>query len=305
MVSLAGGTITGSGSSGAFISGRTVTLSAFKIARYETTYALWKEVYDWAVAHSYTFANPGVEGHGTDGTGTAVEAVRKLRPVTTINWRDAIVWCNAYSEMSGREPVYYTNDSYTTILRISTNDSGTGTAADGAKMKPGANGYRLPTEAEWEYAGRGGVQSGGSPWTDIYAGQAADSGHVTETSQTLTAGDPGPYQAAWFYYNACNINGINNNTANAHYGAHPVGTKAPSSKDLYDMSGNVFELCWDWDSIIDLATITNPAGPDTGSYRVFRGGSWGFDASVCALSARNIGTPGGRSSGVGFRVACP
>jgi formylglycine-generating enzyme required for sulfatase activity len=119
MVSLDGGTITGTSGSQIFISGRTVTLSAFQIAQYETTYELWKEVYDWATDNTarggsvYTFANAGAEGHGTNGTGTAAEAERKTRPVTAINWRDAIIWCNAYSEMSGREPVYYTDTSYT------------------------------------------------------------------------------------------------------------------------------------------------------------------------------------------------
>jgi formylglycine-generating enzyme required for sulfatase activity len=291
MVTLTGGTVTGSGTGGAFISGRDVTLSGFTIAKYETTWELWEEVRTWAGTHGYSIANPGREGHGTNGTGTAAEAVRKLRPVTTINWRDAIVWCNAYSEMSGRDPVYYTDTGYGTVLKISTNTSGVSTEADTAVMKPGANGYRLPTEAEWEYAGRDG--NGGVISADKWAGTNAE-------------GSLGTY--AWYYDNSSNPG-----TGNSAYGAHPVGTKNPNSKGLYDMTGNVWEWCWDWHNI-DVTNndaaygspVTNPAGPSVaGSYRVVRGGSWDNFASFCALSSRNNGSPDHRSNFFGFRVVCP
>jgi uncharacterized repeat protein (TIGR02543 family) len=110
MVSLSGGTVTGDAAydgpygSGAFPPGRTVTLlNAFKMAKYETTYELWHEVYQWAAGNGYAFANAGREGN--DGTGGAAPTAAKTEPVTYINWRDAIVWCNAYSEMDGKAPV--------------------------------------------------------------------------------------------------------------------------------------------------------------------------------------------------------
>jgi formylglycine-generating enzyme required for sulfatase activity len=266
---------------GVFVENRTVTLSPFKIAKYETTYELWYEVKQWATAAArgakvYTFANEGIEGH--DGTAGAAPTTDKLEPVTTINWRDAIVWCNAYSEMSGKEPVYYTDGAYTTVLRVSTNDSGTGTAADTAVMKPGANGYRLPTEAEWEYAARGG----GTPST---SGSFANKWAGTDTEADL-----GTY--AWY-------------TANSGAATHPAGGKTANALGLYDMSGNVFEWCWDWYASIDTGMATNPTGAASGANRVFRGGSWYYDASLCAVSCR-IGTyPGDRNFDLGFRVVCP
>jgi formylglycine-generating enzyme required for sulfatase activity len=139
---------------GVFIEGRTVTLSPFSIAKYETTYDLWYTVCQWATSNGYTFANTGREGH--NGTVGAALTADKYEPVTEISWRDAIVWCNAYSEISGKEPVYYTDSDYSTVLRVSTNDGGTDTVADKAVMKPNAKGYRLTTEAEWEFAARGG-----------------------------------------------------------------------------------------------------------------------------------------------------
>jgi formylglycine-generating enzyme required for sulfatase activity len=267
-----------SSTKGVFISGRTVTLSPFYIAKYETTYELWYTVKQWAAGNGYSFANPGCEGDdGTDGdppTGTA-----KYEPVTGISWRDAVVWCNAYSEMSGKGPVYYTDSTYSTVLRISTNDSGTSTAADTAVMKAAANGYRLPTEAEWEYAARGGgTPSLTTPFTDKWAG--------TDTESDLV-------NYAWYDTNSVTA-------------THPVGEKTVNGLGLYDMSGNVWEWCWDRHGAIDPGSESNPVGPGSGTLRVIRGGGlFTMDASGCAVAYRSSHLPHNSFSDVGFRVVCP
>ena len=138
--------------------------------------------------------------------------------------------------------------------------------------------FRLPTEAEWEYAARGGNGSGAYR----YAG-----------SNTLA-------DVAWFGDNSYSL-GSNH----PDYGTHAVGTKAPNALGLYDMSGNVWEWCQDWfdDSYYASSTDTNPAGPESGSSRVIRGGSWYNYAGYCRVAYRNYFYPSGRYFNNGLRLA--
>jgi formylglycine-generating enzyme required for sulfatase activity len=311
MVSFSGATVSGStntsidGTSdghGVFIYGRGVSLQSFKIAKYETTYELWEEVRLWAAGKGYIFSNLGKEGFphlgaagwggsADEGTGTDSSEwtadQKKTRPVTCINWRDAIVWCNAYSEMSGKTPVYYTDDTYSQVLKESSNNSGTSTMADTAVMKTNANGYRLPREAEWEYAARGGLQNNSLVWNFTYAG--------TSVVGTGT-GQLGDY--AWYRDNSYDAG----NTVK-DYGAHPVGARTPNTRALHDMSGNVWEWCWDKYDTIQNSTPSG--GPSTGIGRVLRGGSWDSIAAHCTVAWRHHETPENERGNIGFRVVCP
>jgi formylglycine-generating enzyme required for sulfatase activity len=134
-----------------------------------------------------------------------------------------------------------------------------------------ANGYRLPTEAEWEYAARGG---NGSPGNFIYSG-----------SNNADA-------VAWFSGNSGNR-------------THPVGTKAPNSLGLYDMSGNVWEWVWDLFGTYPSSAQTDPRGPATGSYRVLRGGFWNSAAAGVRSAYRGGIPPTDRGKNIGFRVVRP
>lgn len=128
--------------------------------------------------------------------------------------------------------------------------------------------FRLPTEAEWEYAARGGSQSKGYK----YAG-------------SNTIGD-----VAWY-------------TSNSSSTTHPVKQKQANELGLYDMSGNVWEWCQDWYDSYSSTPQTNPAGPSSGSIRVLRGGSWNFNASYCRVSYRFYYSPTNRSGILGLRLA--
>ncbi|MHC6201932.1 formylglycine-generating enzyme family protein [Breznakiellaceae bacterium SP9] len=169
--------------------------------------------------------------------------------VEDLSWFDAVEYCNKRSQKEGLTPVY----------------SGSG---DTITCSFNANGYRLPTEAEWEWAAKGGGK-------DFI---------VTEYSGSNHAGT-----VAWYRDNSGGR-------------THEVGTKAPNSLGLYDMSGNVWEWCWDWFGDYSSADQTDPLGAASGSDRVLRGGSWRNHAANLRSANRYSTAPVGRYANVGFRV---
>ena len=136
--------------------------------------------------------------------------------------------------------------------------------------------FRLPTEAEWEYAARGG---------DAH-------------SDYIYAGSNNLYNVAWFYDNSFALGPEDYN-----YGTHNVCTKSRNALDLYDMSGNVWEWCQDWYGNYSSEEQTDPTGPATGFYRVSRGGSWCNSAKYCRVFARNYGAPSFKEHYLGLRLA--
>lgn len=239
-------------------------ISAFYMDSTLVSYSLWETVHNWAVNNGYSFDNAGSSTGSSD-------------PVQSIDWFDAIKWCNARSQMNGVEPVYYSDTGFTKVFK-------TGVEAPYANWS--APGYRLPSEAEWEKAARGGLVK-----------QRFVFGNTIAQSQANYYGDPANfrYDLGPAGYNPAFGNGLGVDTsAVTYFPANGYG--------LHDMEGNLFQWCWDWYGPYVAGVQTNPHGPTQGSFRVLRGGSWLVTAYDCRVANRNYyyATLGG--DGYGFRT---
>jgi formylglycine-generating enzyme required for sulfatase activity len=197
--------------------------------------------------------------------------VQENRPVEYVSWYDALVFCNKLSMAEGLTPAYRINNS-TDPAEWGTVPTSNNATWNAVTIVSGSTGYRLPTEAQWEYAAKGGNNS---PGNYTYAG-----------SNTVD-------EVAWY----------GNNSGST---THEVGKKKASGLGLYDMSGNVWEWCWDWYGSYTSETQTDPTGAASGSDRVvLRGGGWYGSASNARSVARSINYPRYRSDGFGFRLVRP
>jgi formylglycine-generating enzyme len=243
-----------------------VTVSPFYMDVNLVSYSLWQSVYSYATNHGYGFIDAG--------SGKTAN-----NPVQKVEWYDVVKWSNARSQQAGLTPVYYTDAGLTQVY---TN------AEVSLYVNWGASGYRLPTEAEWEKAARGGL-----------SGQRFPLGDTISESQANYVGD-----TSFFSYDL-GPNGYNaiGNYPTTSPGTSPVGSFAANGYGLYDMAGNVEEWCWDWyGTPYGQPTTTNPTGPASGSYRVLRGGLWGGFAGGLRCAARNGNYgPLEGSNGFGFR----
>ena len=228
-----------------------VYIDAFAIDVSEITYSNWFKVRRWAITNGYFFATGqcGVVAGGGPATSSN-------HPVVKAGWHDAVKWCNARSQFEGLLPAYYTSAAQTNIYKSNTLD-----LAD-ACVNWNANGYRLPTEAEWEKAARGGFTAQEYPWGNSIA--ATNARYASTGTTNVSA-----------------------------YPANGIG--------LRDAAGNVSEWCWDWSGSYSNRSATNPTGPATGTVRVVRGGSWSDKFPQLRCAYRDNLIPSSSNTLVGFR----
>ena len=248
----------------------TATVSAFYMDVNLVTWSQWQSVYYWATNHGYGFVNAGA--------GKAAN-----HPVQTVDWYDCVKWCNARSQQAGKTPVYYTDAGLTAVY---TNGEVT------VYANWTVAGYRLPTEAEWEKAARGGVSGHRFPWSDADTITHARANYSSTNLYAYDLSSTSGYHPAYA-------------TGELPY-TSPVGSFPANGYGLYDMAGNVWEWCWDWydGSYYSSSPASDPRGPSSGSDRVVRGGRWVSSAFTCRTETRRYDPPDWYDF-IGFRTILP